>query len=112
MPWRNRGLLSALLLGLASCGVAPEEAVYLKEGETLGGSPNPVYNVGLEYCTSYGCSVRDAQFCVELLFDYGRSPPLCVPRDVCDRLRCAKQGYECRIFEGISQVGEVRCVKP
>ena len=112
MPWRNRGLLAALLLGLASCGVSPEEAVYLREGATLGGSENPAYNLELEYCGSFGCSVPQRQVCVELLFDYGRSPPLCVPRDVCDRLRCAEEGYECRVYGGIDQVGEIRCVRP
>ena len=106
MPWRNRGLLAALLLGLASCGVSREEAVHVKEGQTLS---HPTY--GLEYCTSLGC-YEELPFCVEVLFEYGRSPPLCVSTDICSRLECSEPGYECRVYAGVGQVGEIKCVKP
>jgi hypothetical protein len=104
MPWRNRGLLAALLLGLASCGVSPEEAVHLKEGQTLS---HPTY--GVEECTSFGC-YEELPFCVELYFEYGRSPPLCVSADICERLQCSEPGYVCRVYEGFP--GQIKCVKP
>ena len=93
-----------LLLGLASCGVSKEEAVHLKEGQTVS---DPEF--GLLECNSFGCT-EELPFCVELFFDYGRSPPLCVSTDICDRLECSEPGYVCRVFDGFP--GQIRCVKP
>lgn len=85
------GLAALLLL---SCG--PSEELVLKEGETLG---------GLRYCV-FGCS-QDT-FCAELfLKDTGRSPPLCVPENICDRLECANGG-QCTLFDTFPV--EVRCI--
>ncbi|MGZ3460993.1 MAG: hypothetical protein ACXU86_21100 [Archangium sp.] len=104
MPWRIRGLLgAAALVVLTSCGVTQDEAVRLKEGQTLG---DP--NVGLQYCSSFGCPY-DGQACLEVFFDYGKSPALCLFLDVCDKLECEKEGNECAIFDGFP--GQVKCMK-
>lgn len=103
MAWRNRGLLvAAALVGLTSCGVTKDEAVRLKEGQTLG---DP--NVGLSYCSTLGCPY-DNQACLEVFFDYGRSPALCLTLDVCDRLECETEGRKCAIFDGFP--GQVKCI--
>ncbi|WP_395810018.1 hypothetical protein [Archangium minus] len=100
-----RGLLgAAALVVLASCGVSEDEAVRLKEGETLG-EPE----LGLDYCTTLGCRY-DGQYCLEVFFEYGRSPALCLFTDVCDKLECVKQGQECAIFDGFP--GQVKCIDP
>jgi hypothetical protein len=104
MPWPIKGLLSAAaLMVLTSCGVSEEEAVRVKEGQTLG---DP--EVGLYYCTTLGCPYLE-QACVEVFFDYGRSPAVCIFRDVCERLECEKEGRECAIFEGFP--GQVKCIE-
>ncbi|HET9451548.1 MAG TPA: hypothetical protein VFO83_11720 [Aggregicoccus sp.] len=87
--------LAALLL--SSCG--PSEELVLKEGQTLDGLAFCVYSNGL--CT-------ETTFCAELyLKETGRSPPLCVPEDICSRFECA-DGGECRVFTTFP--AEVRCV--
>jgi hypothetical protein len=103
MPWRIRGLLCTALLGLAACGVSEDEAVRLKEGAELR-TPNRE----LEYCTSFGCRYED-EYCLEVFFEYGRSPALCLPLNVCDRLECLEAGGECRIYDGFP--GQVRCAR-
>jgi hypothetical protein len=104
MPWRIRGLLGlAVLAVLASCGVTEDEAVRLKEGQTLG---DP--EVGLSYCSSFGCPYYE-QACLEVFFEYGRSPALCLFLDVCNKLECEKEGNECAIFDGFP--GQVKCIK-
>jgi hypothetical protein len=93
-----RALLAAAVVGLgSSCGIPPEEVLYLKEGETT---------VDLPYCTQFGCP-SVGQFCVELFFEFGRSPPLCVLPEVCNRLQC-REGRRCAIFDGFP--GQVRCI--
>ncbi|QRK09603.1 hypothetical protein JQX13_05575 [Archangium violaceum] len=105
MPWRIRGLLgAAALVVLTSCGVSEDEAVRLKEGETLG-EPE----IGLDYCTTFGCEYQ-GQYCLEVFFEYGRSPALCLFADVCDKLECVKAGQECAIFDGFP--GQVKCIDP
>ncbi len=104
MPWRNRGLLgAAALLVLSACGVSEDEAVRLKEGQTLG-EPD----VGLQYCSTLGCPYA-GQACLEVFFDYGRSPALCLFLDVCDKLECEKEGGRCAIFDGFP--GQVKCIR-
>ena len=103
MPWRIRGLLgAAALVVLTSCGVTKDEAVRLKEGQSLG---DPT--VGLQYCSSFGCPY-DGQLCVEVFFDYGPSPALCLFPDACNRLECEKEGNECAFFGGFP--GQVKCM--
>jgi hypothetical protein len=86
------GLLAAL--ALSACG--PSEELVLKEGQTLEGLP---------YC--FGVCF-EGEFCAELfLKDTGRSPPLCVPLDICDRFTCA-DGGRCAIFDTFP--AEVRCI--
>ncbi|MBF5046181.1 hypothetical protein FGE12_27440 [Aggregicoccus sp. 17bor-14] len=95
-PLRTR--CAAVALGLATlllsaCG--PAEELVLKEGQTIN---------GLRYC-AYGCPLDT--FCAELfLKDTGRSPPICVPLEICDRFTC-DNGGECRIFDTFP--AEVRC---
>ena len=85
------GLAALLLL---SCG--PTEELVLKEGESL---------EGLAFLCSFNCTVDT--FCAELyLKDTGRSPPLCVPENICDRFECANGG-RCIIFSTFP--AEVRC---
>jgi hypothetical protein len=119
MSWPIRGFLAAALVVLTSCGVSEDEAVRVKEGALLG-HPDP--RIGLQYCTTLGCPdpadprynppVEDQRplFCLEVFFDYGRSPALCLPLHVCEKLECEKQGQECAIFEGFP--GQVKCIEP
>jgi hypothetical protein len=89
--------LAALLLTTA-CGV--EEELVLKEGETIGGLIYCVYTPGAL------CTVDS--FCAELLLkDTGRSPPICVPNNICERFDCANGG-QCRVFDTFP--AEIRCV--
>ncbi len=106
MPWRMRRLLgaAALLAGLGACGVTEDEAVRLREGQTLG---DP--GIGLIGCTSYGCPY-EGQVCMEVFFEYGRSPPVCVSLDVCNRLECLKEGQRCALFDGFP--GQIKCMTP
>jgi hypothetical protein len=87
-----RGLLGVALAAVLSCGPSDAEAVRIKEGASL---------EGIRECPTLLCAGVDER-CTELLFEYGRSPPLCVvPRDICDRLECVEAGRECVIFDGI-----------
>lgn len=104
MSWPIRGFLAAALVVLTSCGVSEDEIVQLKEGQTLG-----VPGRQLNYCTTLGCQFAD-EACLEVFFEYGRSPALCLTLDVCERLQCAKQGNECAIFDGFP--GQVKCMEP
>ena len=88
---------------LTSCGVTEDEAVRLKEGQTLG-EPD----VGLEYCSTFGCRY-EGQACLEVFFEYGRSPALCLFLNVCDKLECEKEGGRCAIFDGFP--GQVKCIR-
>ncbi|HYO59568.1 hypothetical protein [Archangium sp.] len=104
MPWRIRGLLgAAALVVLTSCGVSEDEAVRLKEGQTLG-EPE----IGLQYCSTLGCPYQ-GQACLEVFFEYGRSPALCLFLNVCEKLECEKEGRECAIFDGFP--GQVKCIE-
>ena len=98
-------LLGGLLCGLAGCGVSADEAVQLKEGGTLSRDGIP-----LEGCTTFGCAYS-GQACLEVFFEYGRSPPLCLFVDVCERLECqsGKPGYQCTLFDGFP--GQVKCTE-
>jgi hypothetical protein len=105
MPWPIRGLLgAAALVVLTSCGVSEDEVVQLKEGQKLS-SPDRT----LSYCSTFGCRFAD-EACLEVFFEYGRSPALCLTLDVCERLECAKEGQECAIFDGFP--GQVKCMAP
>ncbi|HEX5749833.1 MAG TPA: hypothetical protein VFZ09_26620 [Archangium sp.] len=104
MSWPIRGFLAAALVVLTSCGVSEDEVVQIREGQTLG-SPDRQ----LTYCTTFGCQYAD-EACLEVFFEYGRSPALCLTLDVCERLQCAKQGNECAIFDGFP--GQVKCMTP
>lgn len=104
MAWRIRGLLgAAALVVLTSCGVTEDEAVRLKEGQTLG-EPD----VGLQYCSTLGCQYEN-QACLEVFFEYGRSPALCLFLNVCEKLECEKEGGRCAIFDGFP--GQVKCIR-
>ncbi|ATB28719.1 hypothetical protein [Melittangium boletus] len=106
MPWRTRGLLGAVaLVGLTACGVSQDEAVRLKEGVTLG---DPARG-GLQSCTTFGCTYAD-EACLQVFFEYGRSPALCLTLDVCERLECEQEGQRCAIFDGFP--GQVKCIEP
>lgn len=118
MSWPIRGLLGAAALAvLTSCGVSDDEIVRIREGERLG-HEDP--RIGLTACTTFGCpdpllldpppADPDPLFCLEVFFEYGRSPALCLPLDVCQKLECAKAGQECAIFEGFP--GQVKCIEP
>ena len=83
-----------------------DEAVRLKEGQTLGDAEIG----GLEYCTSFGCPY-DGQACLEVFFEYGRSPALCLfAAEVCDRVECETPGKVCALFDGFP--GQVKCIDP
>jgi hypothetical protein len=106
MPWRIRGLLGAAALAvLSACGVTEDEAVRLKEGETL--FP-PEMAEQYRYCSTLGCAY-EGQACLEVFFEYGRSPALCLFLDVCDKLECEKEGGRCAIFDGFP--GQVKCIR-
>lgn len=101
MTWRTRGLLGAALTAVVlSCGPSDDEAMRLKEGANLD---------DVEECPALLC-LGQQEFCAELLFDYGQSPPVCVETDICERMECLKQGRECVIFDGIPY--QVRCIEP
>jgi hypothetical protein len=101
--WRLRGLLGAMLVALVSCGVSEDEAVRLKEGAQLK-EPEQEH---LDYCSSLGCPF-EGQRCVEVFFEWGRSPALCLYPRVCHRLEC-KEGRVCAFFDGFP--GQVRCIE-
>lgn len=113
MNWRTlrlSGVVAALAF-LASCGVSEEEAIRYKDEaarQALRDAP---------LCTSLGCPL-DPNFptspvvCVEVFFEFGRSPALCLPLDgLCERtFECQTEGMECAVFDGFP--GEVKCIDP
>ncbi len=106
MRWPTKAVLGAVaLVGLAACGVSDDEAVRLKEGATLGVAGRG----GLRNCTALGCGYQD-EFCVQVFFEYGRSPAVCVAPDICERLECQQAGQQCAIFDGFP--GQVKCIEP
>jgi hypothetical protein len=99
MTWKTSGLLGAALMVVLSCGPSKDEAVRLKEGQNLD-------DIG--ECPTLLCPGLE-EVCTELLFEYGRSPPLCVdPRDICERMECLEAGRECVLFDGIPV--QLRCI--
>jgi hypothetical protein len=98
MNWKLRGLLGVALAAVLSCGPGKDDAMRLKEGSNLD---------DIRECPALLCASVD-ELCTELLFEYGRSPPLCVPQNICERMDCLEQGRRCVIFEGIPF--EARCV--
>jgi hypothetical protein len=99
MTRRICGLLGAALAALLSCGPSDAEAMKLKEGRDLN---------DISECLGLFCEADD-EFCGELLFEYGRSPPLCMRIDICERMDCLEPGRTCALFEG--QPAQVRCIK-
>ncbi|QDE92992.1 hypothetical protein BHS06_30660 [Myxococcus xanthus] len=98
---RIRSLVfSVLAVCASSCGVSEDEAVLPKEGESLSDAP---------YCGSFGC-VNPYQFCAEIFLEFGRSPPICVFDDICERLECANSNRTCALFDGFP--AQVKCIKP
>ncbi len=91
-------MFSALTVLGAACGVDEDEVIKLREGENLEDIP---------YCGSFGCEDIYA-FCAELFFDFGRSPPLCVPENICERMECANPNKRCAVFDGFP--GQVKCI--
>jgi hypothetical protein len=96
------------LVALSACGVTEDEAVRLKEGATLF-PPADVMPEQYRYCSTLGCAF-EGQACLEVFFEYGRSPALCLFVDeVCQNLECEKEGGECAIFDGFP--GQVKCIR-
>lgn len=99
MTGKTSGLLGAALAVVLSCGPSRDEAVRLKEGANLD---------DVSTCPSLLCAGQN-EFCAELLFEYGRSPPLCVTDDICSRFDCLEEGRRCVLFDGVPV--QMRCVK-
>jgi hypothetical protein len=99
MTWKTKGLLGVALVTVLSCGPSKDEAVRLKEGSNLD---------DIVECPALLCA-QPNEFCTELLFEYGRSPPLCVTDDICNRLDCLEEGRRCVLFDGIPI--QLRCIK-
>jgi hypothetical protein len=99
MTWKTRGLLGVALAAVLSCGPGRDDAMRLKEGSTL----EDVVECPILLCGDV------TELCTELLFEYGRTPPLCVPQNICERMECLEQGRRCVIFEGIPF--QARCIK-
>ena len=111
MARRFRGLFGAVaaLAGLASCGVSEEEAVRYKDEAArreIASSP---------LCSSLGCPLdprypESPVVCVEVFFEFGRSPALCMPLDItCAQFECQAQGRKCAVFDGFP--GQVKCIE-
>lgn len=98
MNWRMSGLLGAALVLALSCGPTKDDSVRVKEGESLD-------DVG--ECPGLLC-VEPNQFCAELYFEYGWSPPLCVDDHICDRLDCVGPNKKCVLFDGVPV--QLRCI--
>lgn len=103
--------VAAVVLGfLTSCGVSEDEAIRIKDEESR-------QEIGNAYaCSTAGCPYADPNHptsqvvCVELFFDFGRSPALCLPLDnLCDRFECEKEGRQCAVFDGFP--GQVKCIE-
>lgn len=95
-----RGLLGAALAVLLSCGPSDAEAMRLKEGANL----NDVFE-----CPGLLCADPQNEFCGQMLFEYGRSPPLCLTTDICSRVECLESNRRCVLFDGLPV--QVRCIK-
>jgi hypothetical protein len=105
------GLLGAALAALLSCGPSDAEAMKLKEGRSLNELPQEEIDEGrreIPECPALLCADASA-FCGEVLFEYGRSPPLCLHIDICDRMECLEPNRTCTLFEGLP--AQVRCVE-
>jgi hypothetical protein len=99
MTARICGLLGAALAVLLSCGPSKDEAMKLKEGSNLD-------DIG--ECPTLFCT-EEQQFCAEVLFEYGRAPPLCVTTEICERFDCLEPGRRCVFFDGVPI--QVRCIE-
>ncbi len=111
MTWIKRGLLGVALTVVLSCGPGKDDSVRVAEGETL---------EGIFECPTLLCGVNE--LCTEVLFEYGRSPPLCLPirykkegegedippHETCELFECVGPGKRCVIFDGIPF--QLRCV--
>ncbi|XXF77188.1 hypothetical protein P2318_29665 [Myxococcaceae bacterium GXIMD 01537] len=101
------GAVAALAL-LASCGVSEEEAVTYRD-ETA-----RQFIRESEVCTSLGCPLdprapNSPIVCVEVFFEFGRSPALCLPlENLCEQFSCQAAGRKCVVFEGFP--GQVKCI--
>lgn len=99
MNWRMSGLLGAALVAQLSCGPSAAEAMKLKEGSSLD---------DIRECPVLLCA-GEREFCAELLFEYGRSPPLCVTTNICERFECLEPGRRCVLFDGVPV--QARCIR-
>jgi hypothetical protein len=93
-----RGLLGAALTLALSCGPSKDDAVRIKEGQNLD---------DIATCPGLLCAGPN-EFCAELLYEYGVSPPLCVDDHICDRFDCVKENKRCVLFDGIPV--QMRCI--
>jgi hypothetical protein len=104
MTWKTSGLLgAALAVVVLSCGPGKDEAVRLKEGANLD---------DVQECLGVICETATVPltFCSQLIFEYGRSPLLCVNAEtICDRLDCVSEGRKCAVFQG--EPYQVYCIK-
>jgi hypothetical protein len=94
-----RGLIGAALALTLSCGPSKDDAVKFKEGANLD---------DVTECPGLLCAGFN-EFCAELLFEYGRSPPLCVTDKICERFDCVGEGRRCVLFDGVPV--QMRCIK-
>ncbi|MFL5343805.1 MAG: hypothetical protein ACJ8AT_03390 [Hyalangium sp.] len=70
------GLLGAALAMALSCGPGRDDSVRLKEGQNL----DDVAECPVLFCPGEtGFPETETEFCGEMHFDYGWSPPLCLP---------------------------------
>ena len=81
----ERAAGAALACSCSSCGPGKDDACASRRAPTwrTSASARPC------------CCASPADLCAELLFEYGRSPPLCVPDNICERLDCLEQGRRC-----------------
>ena len=93
---QRNAALAALLL-LAACGPHEGRGLAVVGEARLGAQPE---------CFSLSCA-DPALRCSQLFFDYGRSPPLCVESNICDRLTCAIG--QCTVFDGLPL--QVKCIQ-
>jgi hypothetical protein len=93
-----RGLLGAALVMGLSCGPSKEDSVRLKEGANLD---------DIVECPGLLCA-GETEFCAEILYEYGESPPVCVTDSICDRFECVGKNKRCVFFDGIPV--QMRCI--
>ena len=102
MPWRNRGLLgAAAALVLNACGVTEGE----RYGSRKASAVPRGYAGAVQVLLHPGLRLR-RQACLEVFFEYGRSPALCLFLDVCDKLEC-EGGGALRHLRWLPRPGEV-----